>query len=144
VRSRTHAGRKKKRKRCTMAILCHRWWPLQESVFFALEGEPVLDAGHALYCSTYYSRAVSVARSHITHITASQFPIAISTSDVQCDNQRLLRHSYMRFTTNVHAFPDSFSRFSQTLHHRVDVPTRREPSFGCISCPWRGDVVTDA
>jgi hypothetical protein len=47
-----------------MAILCHRWWPLQESVFFALEGEPVLDAGHALYCSTYYSRAVSVARSH--------------------------------------------------------------------------------
>jgi hypothetical protein len=48
-----------------MAILCHRWWPLQESVFFALEGEPVLDAGHALYCSTYYSRAVSVARSHI-------------------------------------------------------------------------------
>jgi hypothetical protein len=45
-----------------MAILCHRWWPLQESVFFALEGEPVLDAGHALYCSTYYSRAVSVAR----------------------------------------------------------------------------------
>jgi hypothetical protein len=49
-----------------MAILCHRWWPLQESVFFALEGEPVLDAGHALYCSTYYSRAVSVARSHTT------------------------------------------------------------------------------
>jgi hypothetical protein len=49
-----------------MAILCHRWWPLQESVFFALEGEPVLDAGHALYCSTYYSRAVSVARSHIS------------------------------------------------------------------------------
>jgi hypothetical protein len=45
-------------------LLCHRWWPLQESVFFALEGEPVLDAGHALYCSTYYSRAVSVARSH--------------------------------------------------------------------------------
>jgi hypothetical protein len=44
-----------------MAILCHRWWPLQESVFFALEGEPVLNAGHALYCSTYYSRAVSVA-----------------------------------------------------------------------------------
>jgi hypothetical protein len=47
-----------------MAILCHRWWPLQESFFFALLGEPVLDAGHASYCSTYYSRAVFVARSH--------------------------------------------------------------------------------
>jgi hypothetical protein len=52
-----------------MAILCHRWWPLQESVFFALEGEPVLDAGHALYCSTYYSRAVSVARSHTSFLS---------------------------------------------------------------------------
>jgi hypothetical protein len=56
-----------------MAILCHRWWPLQESVFFALEGEPVLDAGHALYCSTYYSRAVSVARSHSPADTHPKF-----------------------------------------------------------------------
>jgi hypothetical protein len=47
-----------------MAILCHRWWPLQESFFVALLGEPVLDAGHASYCSIYYSRAVFVARSH--------------------------------------------------------------------------------